>query len=80
MFSESGHKPFQDLLILIRDWIHPDEFDFGFEGGKELLNSAFKNHKKSNLSEIQQIIQGNFQNIRCFLMPNPKEKVETKAF
>ena len=78
--DNSDNKPFQDLLILIRDWINFEEFDFGFDGGNKLLESKFEEHKQSNLSEIQQTIEDNFEKVRCFLMPHPGEKVEEKKF
>ncbi|XP_063913260.1 titin homolog [Zophobas morio] len=80
MFSDSDKKPFQHLVILIRDWVNHEEYGFGFEGGENLLISTFKKHEKSNLSEIQKTIRDNFANVRCFLMPKPGSKVETREF
>jgi hypothetical protein len=36
--NESNFKIFQDLLFLIRDWNHDEEFDFGWQGGHNYLN------------------------------------------
>ncbi|XP_063923166.1 centromere protein F-like isoform X2 [Zophobas morio] len=80
MFSDSEKKPFQDLVILIRDWVNHEAYGFGFEGGENLLISTFKEHEKSNSREIQKTIRDNFANVQCFLMPRPGSKVETKEF
>ncbi|KAJ3662080.1 hypothetical protein Zmor_006443 [Zophobas morio] len=80
MFSDNEKKPFQDLYILVRDWVNFEEYDFGFEGGKELLTSTFKAHQQSNLSGIQKTIKDNFEKVQCFLMPKPGNQVETKGF
>ena len=83
MFSDNDNlrkKPFQDLLILIRDWVNFEEYDFGFDDGNKLLESKFEEHKQSNLSEIQQTIRDNFEKVRCFLMPYPGKKVEEMKF
>ena len=80
MFSDNEKKPFQDLYILVRDWVNFEEYDFGFEGGKELLTSTFKAHQQSNLSGIQKTVKDNFEKVQCFLMPKPGNQVEKKGF
>jgi hypothetical protein len=34
-------KIFQSLFFVVRDWKFPQKYDFGFEGGNELLNQWF---------------------------------------
>ena len=80
MFSDSKKKPFQDLHILVRDWVNFEEYDYAFDDGKKLLSFTFKAHRQSNLSEIQKTIGDNFQKIQCFLMPKPGSKVEAREF
>lgn len=40
--EESESRPFQNLLFLVRDWQHPDDFPYGLGGGKRLLDKRLK--------------------------------------
>lgn len=35
--GEENTKPFQSLLFLVRDWSYPYDYEYGMEGGNELL-------------------------------------------
>lgn len=56
----SNEKPFQKLLILIRDWQDELNFPYGTNGGNNYLT----------LTE-----NSNYENVDCFLMPHPGLKV-----
>ena len=67
-------------MILVRDWENPFEYDYGFEGGKMLLEAVFRKHRESQqeeLTTIQETIEENFEQVGCFLMPHPGKEVAT---
>jgi len=35
----SDVKPFQSLLFLVRDWSYPYDYEYGIEGGNQLLGT-----------------------------------------
>lgn len=40
--EDSGNKPFQKLVFVVRDWSYPYEANYGEQGGKELLAKRLK--------------------------------------
>lgn len=58
----SNEKPFQKLLILIRDWQDELNFPYGTNGGNKYLTSTEN---------------PNYENVDCFLMPHPGLKVSS---
>lgn len=56
----SNEKPFQKLLILIRDWQDDFNFPYGTNGGNKYLTPTENT---------------NYENVDCFLMPHPGLKV-----
>lgn len=66
-------KPFQHLLILLRDWSNCDQFDFGIEGGKQYLRHilTIKPNQKPELASVRQFIHDSFDNVSCALLPHP---------
>lgn len=77
--GEHEGSPFQKLLFLVRDWYHPDDFSYGNEGGKELLNRRLEVSEKQHteLQALRQHIQSCFSSIDCFLLPHPGLTVAT---
>ena len=73
-------KPFQKLLFLIRDWSHPDDEPFGFEGGNSYLkkNLKIEDNQHESLSSVREHIYSSFEDISCFLLPHPG-KLFTRA-
>ena len=73
-------KPFQKLLFLIRDWSHPDDEPFGFEGGNSYLkkNLEIKKNQHESLSSVREYIASSFEDITCCLLP-PPGKLVTRA-
>lgn len=69
-------KPFQNLMILLRDWTNCDQYEFGIEGGKEYLKSilTIKPNQKPELASVRQFIYDSFDNVSCALLPHPGKK------
>lgn len=40
--NQESQAPFQKLLFLVRDWPHPREHSYGYEGGQKYLNELLK--------------------------------------
>ena len=89
MFSEFGRlalekknsiclitKPFQRIVFLIRDWSNAEENPFGSKGGKDYINSYLDpTNKEGELRERRLHIRQCFDQIDCYLMPYPGQKV-----
>lgn len=73
-------KPFQHLMFLIRDWSSPDDYKFGFEGGAEYLKEVLtiKNARKDELKTVRQFINSSFEELDCYLLPHPGNKLATR--
>jgi len=71
--DECNLKPFQSLIFLVRDWGSPFEIEYGFEGGRRLLdtrlNVADKQH--ADIKRTRDDIRRSFEKLECFLMPHP---------
>ncbi|KAK1152930.1 RING finger protein 112-like [Acipenser oxyrinchus oxyrinchus] len=65
--GETGLKPFQRLLFLIRDWYLPP---VGFEGGMTHLGKVATECPLQNVKDILQKKEA-----ECFLMPHPGKKL-----
>lgn len=74
-------KPFQDLLFLVRDFVHIRDHEFGLKGGNEYISDLLKfetddsEEIKNEHKEIRQYINSTFDNIYGFLMPSPGKKL-----
>uniref|UniRef100_A0A023FME0 Putative guanylate-binding protein n=1 Tax=Amblyomma cajennense TaxID=34607 RepID=A0A023FME0_AMBCJ len=91
LFSEYGRlaeqntfgKPFQKLLILVRDWYHIGDAEYGAEGGRKFLEQRLKvkENQHPQLQQLRKHIDSFFTEIGCFLMPHPGLKVaQGKSF
>lgn len=78
--GEQHTKPFQNLMFLIRDWNFPDDYEYGLQGGHNLLKVILKieNSQLPELKSLRQYIFESFDEISCFLMPHPGTVVATK--
>lgn len=76
---DSEQSPFQNLLILIRDWNSPSEYSFGLRGGKSYLDEFLEinDHQSSDLKSVRKYLRSSFEKLECFLMPHPGKKVAT---
>ncbi|KAL7017428.1 hypothetical protein ACKWTF_010373 [Chironomus riparius] len=74
---DSDKTPFQDLLVLIRDWNGVDEYRYGLRGGNAYLNRflEIKDHQSKELQSVRRYIKSSFKNINCVLMPYPGKTV-----
>ncbi|KAL3218820.1 hypothetical protein MRX96_031357 [Rhipicephalus microplus] len=73
-------RPFQKLLFLVRDWNWPDDYEFGFSGGRSLVESRLNitEEQAAELRTLRQSILSCFSEIEGFLLPSPGEKVVRK--
>ncbi|CAG0902606.1 unnamed protein product [Darwinula stevensoni] len=84
MFTDYGklclqcqEKPFQKLLLLVRDWKYPHEYQYGIEGGKKYLDRHIQTSGEEKNSSIQEFLQSCFLETSCYLMPHPGTIVTT---
>ncbi|XP_046658288.1 atlastin-like isoform X1 [Homalodisca vitripennis] len=77
--EDSGNKPFQKLMFLVRDWSYPYEASYGEKGGSKLLAKRLriKEDQDPQHQTIRRHIKECFTDITCFLLPHPGFKVAT---
>lgn len=77
--ADTGRKPFQKLMFLVRDWSFPYEAEYGSEGGEKILRKRLEIHDKQHPDHqsLRRHIQACFNEISCFLMPHPGLNVAT---
>ncbi|CAG2101380.1 unnamed protein product [Medioppia subpectinata] len=76
-------KPFQNLVFMIRDWSRPDSpTEYGLIGGQYFLNNRLKiNERQCDAARnARQIIRKCFDNIDCYLMPDPGLVAQRSTF
>uniref|UniRef100_A0A131XEE8 Putative guanylate-binding protein n=1 Tax=Hyalomma excavatum TaxID=257692 RepID=A0A131XEE8_9ACAR len=78
--GETETRPFQKLLFLVRDWNWPHEKEYGFHGGRSLIESRLeiKHGQSEELRMLRRSISTCFSEIQCFLMPHPGMKVASE--
>lgn len=70
-------KPFQNIVLLMRDWKSKRQYPYGLKGGNDYLKSVLKitkDHKKDG-RQIREYINSAYENISCFLMPFPGSRM-----
>lgn len=70
-------------MFLIRDWVSPEEFDYGLEGGNRFIKRflAVKDFHTAELKTVREYLQNTFESVSCFLMPYPgKTTVRNSSF
>lgn len=77
--ADTGRKPFQKLMFLVRDWSFPYEAEYGPVGGEKILKKRLEIHDKQHPDHqsLRRHIQACFNDICCFLMPHPGLNVAT---
>lgn len=77
--ENSGDKPFQKLMFLVRDWSFPYEAEYGLEGGEKMLNRRLQisGNQHPELQQLRKHIRSCFTSIEGFLLPHPGLKVAT---
>jgi len=75
--DEQHRRPFQNLMLLIRDWGNYEDYEFGIYGGKRYFEDEVLNTRsnKVELQSVRESITTSFEKIRCCLLPNPGETV-----
>ena len=70
--SSEKVKTFQNIMLLIRDWLQPDDYDYGLSGGQEMLDERTKEN------EVLEYINQSYEKVSCFLMPPPGDNATSK--
>ncbi|KAL7017431.1 hypothetical protein ACKWTF_010376 [Chironomus riparius] len=75
--SGQSQKPFQNFMFLIRDWSNPDEYPFGYEGGRKYLDEILvvKPQHPAELKSVREYIKSSFDKLTCSLLPYPGKTV-----
>lgn len=76
--GSNSFKAFQSLMFLIRDF-NDESYPFGYEGGRKKLDETLsikKNATNFASLSVRKNIDKAFDNITCFLMPEPGPKVK----
>lgn len=75
-------KPFQNLMILVRDWAHKGNFKYGQNGGNMYQKSILqpKPGRNIELRSVRRFIPTSFDSVSCFLMPHPGLSATTDKF
>lgn len=75
--TDSFSKPFQKLMFIIRDWISPEEYEYGIAGGNKFIKTVLevRSFHTTELKTVRQYLQKTFETIDCFLMPYPGKSV-----
>ncbi|EDQ90984.1 uncharacterized protein MONBRDRAFT_20202 [Monosiga brevicollis MX1] len=79
--QQSTERPFQELKFLVRDWEFED-YPAGAEGGQAYLDSilATSEDQPEELREVREWLRGCYEDISCFLLPDPGKKVKKSEF
>ena len=69
----------RNWCFLIRDWCFPYEHPYGLKGGQTLLEKklSIREGQPSQLQNVRRHIRSCFNEINCYLMPHPGNKVAT---
>ena len=80
--SNNKNKPFQNILFLIRDWVHISDHPYGFSGGQDYIKELLEVKQNQNpaLRMMRENIKSSFDNINCFLMPHPGSQIITPRY
>jgi len=75
-------KPFQKLVFLVRDWNNPSQFQYGQTGGKKFINTKLEVRREQprEAQDVRKNIKKCFNEVECFLMPDPGEKAKQHGF
>lgn len=72
--QETGRKPFQKLMLLLRDWAGPSYgHAYGVEGGAEFLAKVLEitPDLHAENKSLRQDLKELFTEMQCFLLPHP---------
>jgi len=71
-----------DVLFLVRDWVHTEEFKGGKKDGKQYLEKRLKKERGQSREEksAREVLNHWKENLSCILMPHPGEEALTANF
>ncbi|XP_077534030.1 atlastin-2-like [Haemaphysalis longicornis] len=76
--QQSDEKPFQKLMILVRDWGFVQSYSYGAKGGEAFVKERLKTSaEKREQKALRELLASCFEHIDCFLMPYPGKEVAT---
>ncbi|XP_064482970.1 atlastin-2-like [Ornithodoros turicata] len=80
--GSQGHRQFQKLVILVRDWSYPDDKPYGLEGGSQVLQKWVNpaGTRNDKVRDMRKRILSSFERIDCYLMPDPGTAVSRKSY
>ncbi|CAO1316215.1 unnamed protein product [Diamesa serratosioi] len=80
--EETGEKPFQNIMFLVRDWQFPNDAPYGAEGGQMLLDKKLKisDDSPEELQSLRIHIKSCFEKTSAYLMPHPGFGLEEQDF
>ena len=66
-------KAFQNIVFLIRDWDHLDDYPAGIQGGEGYLSEflEIKDEQNPILRSVRKYLHQSFNKISCYLLPEP---------
>ncbi|KAH7730956.1 Protein Y41E3.3 [Aphelenchoides avenae] len=73
-----GHLAYPKLAFIVRDYKASEDSPFGEAGGQKLMQKAVETLSDSQSEasrEIRQQLKEHFDNVFCFLLPHPGQKV-----
>lgn len=74
--EQSGEKPFQKLIFLVRDWPFAKDTGYGWNGKKEINEILTENNNHTpDMKQLRKRIKSSIGEISAFLMPCPGEAV-----
>uniref|UniRef100_A0A914YEX4 GB1/RHD3-type G domain-containing protein n=1 Tax=Panagrolaimus superbus TaxID=310955 RepID=A0A914YEX4_9BILA len=74
-------KPFQALSFIVRDFKSPEEYSYGYNGGKKFLEQVLQVTPKQpeELRDVRLQLAECFNEISCYLLPHPGYKVAERT-
>lgn len=89
--ASTGEKPFDHLLILVRDFKYGEEFGYGVEGGAQFFEAIMLRRKRTQFifhtnvlpeehREVRENILHCFENTTCCCLPHPGFEGRTTSF
>ncbi|OXA61351.1 uncharacterized protein LOC118436052 [Folsomia candida] len=80
--DSTATSAFQKLIFLIRDWNFPNTHAYGPLGGSDFLEKklSVEPNMPPEVTKVRQTLTKCFEEISCFLMPNPGEAAKENNF
>lgn len=79
--ADKDTKSFQNIVFLIRDWDHLDDYPAGIQGGEGYLRELLeiKDEQSPILRSVRDYVRQSFNKISCYLLPEPGKIVRRRA-